>query len=467
MTNIDIADITLRQDAADGSGFSFKEKIDIAKQLDRLNINVIETAPITNGNTYILYLHTIAPIVKNSVISCPVLLTEESVETTYDAIKNASKSRLCIPVPVSAVQMEYVCHKKPDKMIELIESLTKKAASLCSDVEVSMLDATRAEEDFLSRAIETAINCGASVITVCDSAGTMLPAEFEDFLTKLRKRVPQLDGVTLSVECSDELGMGTACAVSCIGAGVAQIKTTMVSDVCPSLMSVAKTFKAKADSLGIRTSINMTLLENSVKQMNLSGDAASVTFGDDVTVPEEDFALSSADDINTVRVVTEKMGYELSDDDIKRVHDEIGSVGGKKKIGAKELDAIIASVAMQVAPTYRLKSYVMNNGNIITPTAQIELETGGETKHGFCIGDGPVDAAFLAIEQITGHHYELDDFQIRAVTEGREALGESVVKLRSDGKLFSGRGISTDIVGASINAYINALNKICFEESEN
>lgn len=467
MTNIDIADITLRQDAADGSGFSFKEKIDIAKQLDRLNINVIETAPITNGKTDILYLHTIAPIVKNSVISCPVLLTEESVETTYDAIKNASKSRLCIPVPVSAVQMEYVCHKKPDKMIELIESLTKKAASLCSDVEVSMLDATRAEEDFLSRAIETAINCGASVITVCDSAGTMLPAEFEDFLTKLRKRVPQLDGVTLSVECSDELGMGTACAVSCIGAGVAQIKTTMVSDVCPSLMSVAKTFKAKADSLGIRTSINMTLLENSVKQMNLSGDAASVTFGDDVTVPEEDFALSSADDINTVRVVTEKMGYELSDDDIKRVHDEIGSVGGKKKIGAKELDAIIASVAMQVAPTYRLKSYVMNNGNIITPTAQIELETGGETKHGFCIGDGPVDAAFLAIEQITGHHYELDDFQIRAVTEGREALGESVVKLRSDGKLFSGRGISTDIVGASINAYINALNKICFEESEN
>ena len=467
MTNIDIADITLRQDAADGSGFSFKEKIDIAKQLDRLNINVIETAPITNGKTDILYLHTIAPIVKNSVISCPVSLTEESVETTYDAIKNASKSRLCIPVPVSAVQMEYVCHKKPDKMIELIESLTKKAASLCSDVEVSMLDATRAEEDFLSRAIETAINCGASVITVCDSAGTMLPAEFEDFLTKLRKRVPQLDGVTLSVECSDELGMGTACAVSCIGAGVAQIKTTMVSDVCPSLMSVAKTFKAKADSLGIRTSINMTLLENSVKQMNLSGDAAAVTFGDDATVPEEDFALSSADDINTVRVVTEKMGYELSDDDIKRVHDEIGSVGGKKKIGAKELDAIIASVAMQVAPTYRLKSYVMNNGNIITPTAQIELETGGETKHGFCIGDGPVDAAFLAIEQITGHHYELDDFQIRAVTEGREALGESIVKLRSDGKLFSGRGISTDIVGASINAYINALNKICFEESEN
>lgn len=469
MNNIDIADITLRQSAADGgNGFSFKEKIDIAKQLDRLNINVIETAPITNGKTDILYLHTIAPIVKNSVISCPVSLDENSVQVTYDAIKNAAKPRLHIPVPVSAVQMEYSCHKKPDKMLELIETLTKKASSLCAGVEVSMLDATRAEEDFLHKAIETAINAGASVITVCDSAGTMLPAEFEEFLLNLRKSVPSLGNVKLSVECSDELGMGTACAVSCIGAGVAQIKTTMVSDVCPSLMTVAKTFKAKADALGIRTSINMTVLENSVKQMNLDrADGGTAAFTTAENVPDEDFSLSSTDDINTVRVVIEKMGYELSEDDLKAVHDEIVSVGGKKKIGAKELDAIIASVAMQVAPTYRLRSYVMNNGNIITPTAQVEIDYHGETKHGFCIGDGPVDAAFLAIEQITGHHYELDDFQIRAVTEGREALGESIVKLRSDGKLYSGRGISTDIVGASINAYINALNKICFEESEN
>ena len=177
---------------------------------------------------------------------------------------------------------------------------------------------------------------------------------------------------------------------------------------------------------------------------------------------EEEIKLNPTDDINTVKMIVEKMGYELSEDDNKRVYDEFVKL--KKQIGSRELDAIIASVTMQVAPTYKLKSYVVNNGNIITPTAQVELDYKGESKQGFCIGDGPIDAAFLAIEQITGHHYELDDFQIQSVTEGREAVGSAIVKLRSEGKLYSGKGISTDIIGASINAYINALNKICFEE---
>ena len=119
---------------------------------------------------------------------------------------------------------------------------------------------------------------------------------------------------------------------------------------------------------------------------------------------------------------------------------------------------------MQVVPTYKLKSYVINNGNIISSSAHIVLEKNGVELSGICIGDGPVDAAFLAIEQITGHHFELDDFQIQAVTEGREAMGSSIVKLRYNGKPYSGKGISTDIIGAGINAYINALNKICFEE---
>lgn len=119
---------------------------------------------------------------------------------------------------------------------------------------------------------------------------------------------------------------------------------------------------------------------------------------------------------------------------------------------------------MQVAPTYKLASYVINSGDIITPTANIELTKDGESLRGFCIGDGPIDASFLAIEKITGHHYELDDFRIRSVTRGHEAMGSTLVKLRHNGKVFSGSGISTDIVGASINAYINALNKICFEE---
>ena len=129
--------------------------------------------------------------------------------------------------------------------------------------------------------------------------------------------------------------------------------------------------------------------------------------------------------------------------------------------------AIIASAALQVPPTYRLESYVINTGNTISASAQMKLTKNGQTLSGVSLGDGPVDAAFLAIESILGRHYELDDFQIQAVTEGREAMGESVVKLRSGGKLYSGRGISTDIIGASVHAYLNAINKIVYEEAAN
>ena len=120
---------------------------------------------------------------------------------------------------------------------------------------------------------------------------------------------------------------------------------------------------------------------------------------------------------------------------------------------------------MQVPATYSLVNYVINTGNIIPASAQITIKKGDEQLQGVCIGDGPIDAAFLAVEQIIGHHYELDDFQIQSVTEGKEAMGSALVKLRAGGKLYSGNGISTDIISASIRAYINAVNKIVYEEA--
>ena len=136
----------------------------------------------------------------------------------------------------------------------------------------------------------------------------------------------------------------------------------------------------------------------------------------------------------------------------------------KERVSLKELDAIVASSAMQVPSTYKLDTYVITSGNTISATAHIKLLKNGEAVEGVYIGDGSIDAAFQAIEKITGCHYELDDFQLQAVTEGREAMGQTVVKLRASGKVYSGRGISTDIVGAGIEAYLSALNKIVYEE---
>jgi 2-isopropylmalate synthase len=161
----------------------------------------------------------------------------------------------------------------------------------------------------------------------------------------------------------------------------------------------------------------------------------------------------------------QRLGYDLTDDDNTKVYEEFLRVAAKKTVGAKELEAIVASVALQYPATYKLENYVINTGNIISASAQITLTKDGSQIQGIAIGDGPVDAAFLAIEQIVGCRYELDDFQIQSVTEGKEAMGSALVKLRSGGKLYSGNGISTDILGASIRAYINAVNKIVYEEA--
>ena len=182
---------------------------------------------------------------------------------------------------------------------------------------------------------------------------------------------------------------------------------------------------------------------------------------------DSDIFLTAHDDLNAVSLAISKLDYDLSDEDTVKVFNAFCQIANKKeKVGLKELDAIIASFAMQVPATYKLDTYVITSGNTISATAHIKLVKDGQPVEGVYIGDGSIDAAFQAIEKITGCHYELDDFQLQAVTEGREAMGQTIVKLRSGGKVYSGRGISTDIVGAGIQAYLSALNKIIYEEAQ-
>ena len=468
MKKISISDITLREYGKNSEQISFREKVECAKLLDRVGVDVIETAKISNVKTDVLFLHTIAPLVKNAVISAPVGLDESAIELSWNAVKSAAHPRLQVNAPTSTVQMEFICHMKPAKMLEAIAAQVASARALCPDVEFVAEDATRSETAFLASVIKAAIENGATTITVCDSEGTKLPAEISDFVKELYSSVPELNNVTLSIECSDKLSMGCAAALAAVSAGALQIKTGVSCKNAPSLSAVSDVLRLKGDSLGIKTGLNHTLLDHSTAKISsdLTGKrSATSPFDNGVQSIGEDFNLTKDDDINTVSKYIALLGYDLSEDDVAKVYERFKQLAERKHIGAKELDAIIASSALQVTPTYKLVSYVINSGNVITATANIELEKDGTVIKGISLGDGPIDAAFLAIEQIIGHHYELDDFQIQAVTEGREAVGEALVKLRASGKLYSGRGISTDIIGASIRAYINALNKICFENA--
>lgn len=465
MNKVRICDVTLRKAEERGLKLSFNEKINIAKYLDRLSVDVIETMPVKNKKADTLLVHTISSVTGNSVISVPCMPDERALDDAYNAVKEARKRRISIKVPSSTVQMEYILKLKPQKVLQLLENVCKKAKMYDVEIEVSFEDAARADSEFLENMIKTASENGADFITLCDGEGTFLPEETKSFFEK-SKNAPC--GVSdFGAEMSDAYSMACINSLYAVMGGAAEIKTAEGFNSTDTL-AFAKLMSRQEPKTKMSTSVDMTVLEDTDKKIreitqkddNLSSpfdQGTGETFADEIT-------LSVNDGINTVSKVIGKLGYDLSDGDLKNVYVEFVKAASKKNVGVKELDSIIASTAMQVAPTFKIKSYVINSGDIITATANIELERNGEILRGICTGDGPIDAAFLAIENITGHHFELDDFKIKAVTGGYEAMGSSLVKLRHNGTLYSGSGISTDIVGASINAYINALNKIYYEE---
>lgn len=465
MRNIAICDRTLYEAAMrTDRPVSFKEKLEIAKLLAKLGVDVIETCPIENAATDTVLLRTLAQLAGESVLSCPAGNTEADVETAYAAIRGAKHPRLLVKVPVSTVGMEYTFHKKPDKALEAAMALVRKGVALGAEVEFAADDATRAELPFLYRALSAAVENGASVVSVCDTAGVMMPSEFAAFLKSIRENVPETANSRLGVRCCNTLHMATACTFEAIAAGADEVGAAVGFPAGLSLKSVAQAFQTRGDSLGIRCSLKMTEMLRVVQQIQaiVEPHSENTPYSGGFTHSEQ-VALSRGADIAQVNAAVRQLGYELSDDDQIKVYEAFTRAAKKEEIGAKELDAIVATVSLQVPPTYRLVSYVMNSGNTISATANLTLERKGETLHGLSCGDGPIDAVFLAMEQILGHRYELDDFQIQSVTEGREAMGEALVKLRYNGLLYGGRGVSTDIIGASILAYLNALNKIVYE----
>lgn len=468
MEQIRISDITLKQAGKEFS-LSFKEKLEIPKLLDKLEVSVIELEGIEQPKIDALRIKSVSSSVKNSIVAVPVALSTESVEATWNALKEAKKPRLQVFASVSPVQMEYLFHKKPAAMLAAIEATIKACVAKTNDVEFIADDATRSDEAFLYEAVKAAITAGAKTITLCDATGSILPDELGAFIDKLYANVAELKEVTLGISCSNELAMADACAIESIKHGVREIKAAAYKVNQISLPHVSRLLATKGDAFGVRSSVRTVEMKRIIKQiewMCQTSRSKNSPFDNGVQEEMEDITLSNRDNMSAVLKAVEKLGYDLSEEDGAKVWEAFKQIAERKDvISSKELDTIVASAAMQVPATYVLHTYNITASNITSSMAHMKLEKNGQAMEGIAIGDGPVDAAFLAIENIVGCHYELDDFQIRSVTEGREAMGETVVKLRSNGKLYSGRGTSTDIVGSSIQAYISALNKIVYEEA--
>ncbi|MBR5616117.1 MAG: hypothetical protein IKW66_04790, partial [Clostridia bacterium] len=439
MKKILLTDTTLCGDSV--AAMSFREKLEIAKLLDKMKVDCIDFGKIKNVKTDPLLISTIAPLLSHSTLCIAVGFEEQDAILASRALVGVKNARLALCVPVSTVGMEYTCHKKPAAVLEAVDAQIRRCRSLMDQVEFCAIDATRSEPEFLNQILAVAITAGATHITLCDNAGRMLPGEAAQFVANTLAVLPSRDDVSVSVSFPDNIQMSVACAVAALSAGADGVKTAVGCNDCSDIYPLSEIIRDRGEALDMRCALNTTDLRRCIRQIEqitrpTAEASGAATTG--VSVSSEDISLDKNDDCVSVARAVRKLGYDLNPEDEAHVYDAFVRVAEKKTVNARELEAIIASTALQVPPTYQLVSYLTNSGNIISSSAHIQLEKNGKRLEGITIGDGPIDAAFMAIEQIIGHHYDLDDFQIQSVTQGHEAMGNALVRLRNGGKIYSG-----------------------------
>ena len=455
MRSITFSDQTMLTPAARAAGF--RQKLEAARKLDHLGLTAVEMPKLSGQEADVLLMRSLCSTVKHSVLALHTGITAEDIAGAWEAIKGAKQPRLIVNMPLTSAQLEYICHLKPPKAIERIAELVTAARKLCGDVEFVCGDVTRAELPYVKEALKTAVDAGACRITLEDAAGLSLPEEITALVKETRSVIGE--NTPLSVRCGNELGLAVSCAVAALLAGADEIKTAYNDETSLTAASMAKLLRARGADLQIESTLNVTRVDRTAGELDGLLTAAPKTLSTAGEPKEGEIPAGE-----TLAQAIASLGYELDEADMAHVQEAAERESKGRALNLAELEAIVLSVAQQVPPTYRVKSYLVNSGNTITPSAHVALDKNGETLTGLCAGDGPIDAAFLAIEQIIGRHYEMDDFQIAAVTQNREAMGDALVKLRHGGKVYAGKGISTDIIGAAIRAYLNALNKIAYEE---
>ena len=316
MNQITMTDITMNQNTRRAEfSLSFREKIELAKLLDRLGVDAILTTPITENRSDSLLIKSISSAVKESAVAVPVGLEPATVDLALKALTEAVHPRLVAEAPVSAVQMEYLAGKKPAALLAAIEDTVSKASALCQDVEFVAVDATRADMAFLKDALTTAIRSGAGIITLVDTAGDMLPEEFAAFINEVRQNVPDLGNVRLGVDCCNKLSMADANAVAAItGAGVTEIKASAYALNSVSLEHLAFLIATRGETIGAETRIHNAQLHRMVGQIERLCRTGNPSSGKTEAKEDEDVFLTAHDSEEAVLKAVAELGYELSED---------------------------------------------------------------------------------------------------------------------------------------------------------
>ena len=501
MNQVRIFDTTLRDgEQSPGCTMNLKEKIEVAKCLEKLKVDIIEAGFAISSPGDFESVQTIARTVKECTVASLARSTEKDIDTAWEAVKDAVDPRIHLFIATSPVHMEYKLRMSPEQVLEQAAAMTRHARKYCSNIEFSAEDATRSDWDFLVQVARAAVAAGATTVNLPDTVGYTTPDEMRDLIAYVRERLDHPDDVYLSVHCHNDLGMATANALAGIQGGARQVECTIngLGERAgnTSMEEVVMALKTRRDIYQADTRLDTTQIFRASKTVyNVIGQKAPLNkpiVGKNAFLHESgihqhgvqankltyEILTPEAVGINVKNIVLGKhsgkhafeahlkeMGYILSEEDLIRCMDEFKILCDKKKVvDDNDIEALVlhnASVEAKPVDGYELDWFAVHTSNFTTSTSTVSLKKGGKKFESVCLGDGPVDASFKAIDQIIRPvDHSFDIFSINSISEGKDTLGDVTVKLSAGDRTFKGRGLSTDIIEASIVAYINAANKM-------
>jgi 2-isopropylmalate synthase len=500
---IKIFDTTLRDgEQSPGATMNVAEKVRIAEQLDKLNVDIIEAGfPISSEGDFEA-VKNISQVIKRSEVAGLARTNPPDIDRAWEAIKKARFPRIHIFISTSDIHLKYQLKKSKEEVLKIAAQSVRRAKRYTPNVEFSAMDATRTDVAFLCAVIEAAIQAGATTINIPDTVGYAIPSEFGELIRTLRQRVKGIEKITLSVHCHNDLGLAVANSLAAVQNGVRQVECTVngIGERAgnASLEEVVMAIRTRRDLFRFQTRLNpkhifatsrlVSKITGMVVQPNKAIVGANafahesgihqdgilkekmtyeIMTPKSVGISKTSLVLGKLSGRHAFRDRLKDLGYQLSDEDLGKAFNRFKQLADKKRdIYDEDIESIVVEEILRMPHRFKLVYLNVIAGNLTVPTATLQMEVDGKLIQEAGFGDGPVDAVFKTIKKITHTKSKLLQFVINAITGGTEAQGEVMVRLEEKGHTVIGQGADTDVIVASAKAYINALNKIEFKKQK-
>ena len=496
---IKIFDTTLRDgEQSPGASMTSDQKLMLARQLARLNVDVIEAGFAFSSQSDFEALQRIAGEVEGPTICSLARAKPGDIDRAWDAIKGAPKRRIHTFLSTSDIHLTHQFRLTRDEALTQSVEMVRRAKGYVDDVEFSPMDATRSDPQYLYDVLTAVIEAGATTLNIPDTVGYINPQEFGALIRGIREHVTGIEHVVISVHCHNDLGLAVANSLAAVVEGAGQVECTIngigeragnasLEEVVMGLRvrrqwydadtaivteEIMKTSRLVSKTTGLPVQPNKAIVganafahTSGIHQDGLLKDGTTyeIMRPQSVGLGQSTMVMGKLSGRHAFRNHLEAMGYQPSDDELSAAFQRFKRLAEQKKeIFEEDIEAIISAEVQSIPSSYTLKHLRVESGTDMTPTAIIELEIDGTLQKHADTGDGPVDAVYRTITAMVKTNSTLTSYAVKAITGGMDAQGEVTVKIESDGRTVTGNGASTDIIIASAMAYLNALNKLAY-----